>query len=71
MARFLAVVVSQAPGLGGRPDRGHRDTASTNASWATSSASSMSPNRRTSAATTRPYSSRKTWSTVVSVEGFA
>ena len=69
MARFFAVVVSHAPGFGGGPDCGHRDTASTNASWATSSASSMSPNRRTSAATTRPYSSRNTCSTVVSVEG--
>ena len=69
MARFFAVVVSHAPGFGGGPDCGHRDSASRNASWATSSASSMSPNRRTNAATTRPYSSRNTCSTVVSVEG--
>src|SRR6478752_7538249 len=59
MARLRAVVVSQPPGLGGTPVSGHRSVATTNASWAISSAMSMSPKRRTRVATTRPASSRK------------
>jgi hypothetical protein len=38
MALRLAVVVSQAPGLGGTPSAGHRSTAVANASAAASSA---------------------------------
>ena len=58
IARLPAVVVSQPPGLGGTPSRGHRSTAARSASPAASSAMSMSPKRRTSEATIRPYSSR-------------
>src|ERR1022692_4894650 len=60
MARRRAVVTIQPPGLGGRPVSGHFCTATTKASWTASSASSMSPRRRTSVATARPYSSRNT-----------
>ena len=59
MALLPAVVVSQAPGLGGVPSTGHFSKATRSASLAASSAMSMSPKRRTSEATTRPYSSRK------------
>src|SRR5688500_12986347 len=59
-ALFAATVVSQAPGLGGSPSRGHRSTATSSASEVASSAMSRSPNRRASAATTRPCSARKT-----------
>src|SRR5262245_1710228 len=38
MARRLAVVMSQAPGLSGTPDSGHCSSAATSASWARSSA---------------------------------
>ena len=62
MARFRAVVVSQAPGFCGTPSRGHRSAAMANASWAASSARSKSPRKPMSAARTRPHSSRKTWS---------
>ena len=57
MALRLAVVVSQAPGLGGTPSAGHRSTAVANASAAASSAMSRSPKRRVRAATTRAHSS--------------
>src|SRR6478735_3656340 len=63
IARLLAVVVSQPPGLGGTPDSGHFSRAATSASPAASSAMSISPKRRTSEAIRRPYSSRKTRST--------
>src|SRR4051794_26548420 len=63
IARLPAVVVSQPPGFGGTPDSGHLSRAATSASPAASSAMSMSPKRRTSEATRRPYSSRKTFST--------
>ena len=38
IARCLAVAMSQAPGLSGTPDSGHRSSAATSASWARSSA---------------------------------
>ena len=57
MALRLAVVVNQAPGLGGTPSAGHRSTAVANASAAASSAMSRSPKRRVRAATTRAHSS--------------
>ena len=57
MALRLAVVVSQAPGLGGTPSAGHRSTAVANASAAASSAMSRSPKRLVRAATTRAHSS--------------
>src|ERR671914_155716 len=57
MALWLAVVVSQAPGLGGTPSAGHRSTAVANASAAASSAMSKSPKRLVRAATTRAHSS--------------
>ena len=53
----FAVVVSQAPGLGGTPSAGHRCTAVANASAAASSAMSRSPKRLASEATTRAHSS--------------
>src|SRR5262245_28903666 len=59
MARLRAVVVSHPPGFGGSPSDGQRSLAMRNASWAISSAMSMSPKRRTRVATTRPASSRK------------
>ncbi len=40
-------------GLGGSPARGQRSTALVKASWTASSATSMSPNRRTRTATAR------------------
>ena len=57
MALRLAVVVSQAPGLGGTPSDGHRSTAVANASAAASSAMSRSPKRLVRAATTQAHSS--------------
>src|SRR2546430_16638629 len=59
MARLRAVVVIQAPGLGGRPAAGQRSTAMAKASWTASSAMSMSPKRRTRVAVDRPDSDRK------------
>src|SRR5882672_1879492 len=59
MALWLAVVVSQAPGLGGTPSAGHRSTAVAKASAAASSAMSRSPKRLASDATTRAHSSRR------------
>src|SRR6187397_708318 len=61
MALRLAVVVSQAPGLGGTPSAGHRSTAVAKASAAASSAMSRSPKRLARAATTRAHSSWWTW----------
>src|SRR5246127_4683394 len=63
MALRLAVVVSQAPGLGGTPSAGHRSTAVANASAAASSAMSRSPKRLVKEATTRAHSSRCAWVT--------
>src|SRR3954469_3510958 len=63
MALRFAVVVSQAPGLGGTPSAGHRSTAVAKASAAASSAMSRSPNRLVSEATTRAHSSR--WTRVI------
>src|SRR5688572_16265786 len=57
MALRVAVVVSQAPGLGGTPSAGQRSTAVANASAAASSAMSRSPKRLARAATTRAHSS--------------
>src|SRR5205807_10407901 len=62
IARLRAVVISHPVGLGGTPSRGQRSAAVANASWAASSASSMSPRKPTSEARTRPQSSRKTCS---------
>src|SRR5205814_9135103 len=59
MARLRAVVVIQAPGLGGRPSPVHLRRAEANASCTASSATSMSPKTRIRAATDRPDSSRK------------
>jgi hypothetical protein len=50
--------------LGGSPADGHLAAATVNASWTASSAASMSPRKRISVATQRPYSRRKTASTV-------
>ena len=61
MALRLAVVVSQAPGLGGTPSAGHRSTAVANASAAASSATSRSPKRLAREATTRAHSSWWAW----------
>ncbi len=57
-ARLRAVTVSHPPGFGGTPSVGHRRTASTNASWAISSARSRSRNRAVREATTLPNSAR-------------
>src|SRR5213080_3654160 len=59
MARLRAVVVIQAPGLGGRPSPVHLRRATANASCTASSATSMSPKMRIRVATDRPDSSRK------------
>src|SRR5215467_421756 len=64
MARLRAVVTIHAPGLGGSPSDGHLAAATVNASWTASSAASISPRKRIRAATHRPYSRRKTVSTV-------
>src|ERR1700749_4773551 len=64
MARLRAVVTIHAPGLGGWPSDGHRAAATVKASWTASSAASMSPRKRIRVATQRPYSRRKTASTV-------
>src|SRR5579863_9925119 len=61
MALRVAVVVSQAPGLGGTPSAGHRPTAVANASAVASSAISRSPNRLVREATTRAHSSWWAW----------
>ena len=63
MARFRAVVVSQAPGRAGMPSFGQRCRAAVKASWAHSSARSQSPVVRISVATTRPHSSLNAAST--------
>src|ERR1022692_2833125 len=60
MARRRAGVTIPPPGLGGRAASGHFCPATRKASWTASSASSMSPRRRTSVATARPYSCRNT-----------
>src|SRR6185437_5617012 len=61
---WRAVVTIHAPGFGGWPSDGQRATATVNASWPASSAASMSPRKRIRVATQRPYSRRKTASTV-------
>src|SRR6266436_2393298 len=68
MARLRAVVTIHAPGLGGWPSDGHLATATVNASWTASSAASISPRKRIRVATQRPYSRRKTASTVTARE---
>src|SRR5690606_17234376 len=60
IARRLATVVSQAPGLSGTPARGHSASATTSASCASSSARSTSRTMRARLATTRARSIRKT-----------
>src|SRR6185437_382729 len=67
MARLRAVVTIHAPGLGGTPCDGHRAAATVNASWTASSAASISPRKRIRVATQRPYSRRKTASTVTAL----
>ncbi len=62
-ARLRAVVMIQPAALAGGPADGQRCSATVKASWTASSATSMSPNRRTRTATARPYSSRNTRST--------
>src|SRR6516165_5907521 len=64
MARLRAVVTIHAPGLGGWLSEGHLAAATANASWTASSAASISPRKRIRVATQRPYSRRKTASTV-------
>ena len=59
MARLRAVVVIQAPGLGGTPPTGHFRRARVKASWTASSARSILPKLRIREATDRPDSSRK------------
>src|SRR3954468_18461011 len=71
MARFFAVVTIQPPGFGGAPSAGQRSDAIANASWTASSATSMSPKRRTRVATAWPDSSRKTCSIVTAAAGTA
>src|SRR5881397_1221032 len=56
MARLRAVVVIQAPGLGGSPSPVHLRKATANASCTASSATSMSPKTRIRAAKIRPTS---------------
>src|SRR5215471_12671220 len=70
MARLRAVVTIHAPGLGGWPSNGHLAAATVKASWTASSAASISPRKRIRVATQRPYSRRKTASTVIA-PGFA
>ncbi len=65
VARFRAVVISQARGLLGTPSRGQRWAATANASCAASSARSKSPRKPIRVARTRPHSSRKMWSSGV------
>ena len=67
MALRVAVVVSQAPGLGGTPSAGHRSTATAYASAAASSATSRSPKRLAREATTQAHSSR--WARVIASGG--
>jgi hypothetical protein len=59
MARFLAVVVSQAPGFGGIPSEGQRSSALTTASCAASSARPTSRTIRATDAITRADSIRQ------------
>src|SRR2546421_4290108 len=66
MASLLAVVRSQWPGCVGMPSRRQRSSATSNASWTSSSALSKSPRMRTRAAVSRPASSRKTAATAAS-----
>src|SRR5260370_27211339 len=66
MARRRAVVINHAPGLSGIPCSGPVSSAATRLSWTTSSARSKSPRVRTSAAVSRPASSRKTAATATS-----
>src|SRR5687767_13640169 len=63
MARCLAVAISQAPGLAGTPVSGHRSSAATSASCASSSARPTSPVTRVSAPTSLADSMRQTAST--------
>ena len=60
IARFLAVAISQAPGLSGTPDSGQRSSAATSASWARSSARPTSRTIRANPATRRADSIRQT-----------
>src|ERR1051325_3296869 len=59
-----ATVVNQAPGLFGVPSCAHFDAADVNASCNASSARSKDPEIRIIVAMIRPYSSRKTLSSV-------
>src|SRR5688572_14269226 len=53
MWRFLAAVISQAPGLDGTPVSGHFSSAASSASWARSSARPRSRTIRVSPAMSR------------------
>src|SRR6185369_15706466 len=64
IARRFAVVMSQAPGLSGIPDRGQRSRATTRASWARSSATPTSRTIRASPAMSRGDSILQTASIV-------
>src|SRR6266568_3113673 len=63
MARCFAVSMSQPPGFGGTPSRGHCSSAATYASWASSSAVAISPATRVRPATSRGHSIRQDAST--------
>ena len=60
IARCFAVAMSQAPGLSGTPDSGHRSSAATSASCARSSARPTSPTIRASPAISLADSIRQT-----------
>src|SRR6185295_11838782 len=62
--RRCATVVSHAPGLFGGPSSSHLEAAEMKASCKASSARSNEPEIRISVAMIRPYSSRKTCSSV-------
>ena len=59
IALCRAVETNQLAGFVGVPATGHCSTATANASWSASSATSKSPRRRISVARIRPYSARK------------
>ena len=69
MARCFAVAVSHAPGFGGMPVEGQRSNATTNASWARSSASPTSRTMRATVAITRADSMRQIASIWAGVPG--
>src|SRR5918995_1720617 len=69
IARCFAVAISQAPGLSGTPDSGHRSSAATSASCARSSATPTSPTIRARLAISLADSIRQTASIARWVSG--